>query len=159
FRRYLRRNDCPPLFRYLAQLIEKTYGLVLDVDSITRIQCYNRCLTPFGDYYAIPEASGIGNSYVCFFPGGNRDVEWVSGQIRHIFCEDGRIRFSIQRSLPKLLAEGQQDPFKAFWDQGFQAKTVSSTFTTHFEFVEYDWVFAHTARWDLSPGTTVCLCL
>ncbi|KAJ3848117.1 hypothetical protein EV368DRAFT_68544 [Lentinula lateritia] len=126
--------------------------LVLDVDSITRIQCYNRCLTPFGDYYAISEASGIGNSYVCFFPGGNRDVEWVSGQIRHIFCEDGRIRFSIQRSLPKPLAEGQQDPFKAFWDQGFQAKTVSSTFTTHFEFVEYDWVFAHTARWDLSPA-------
>ncbi|KAJ3846524.1 hypothetical protein EV368DRAFT_88881 [Lentinula lateritia] len=142
FRRYLRQSDCPPLFRYLAQLINKAYGLVklsvetgaeinttethledvetilnsdshlanplfriptprglylaLNADSITRIQCYNRCLTPFGDYYGILEASGKGNSYVCFFPGGNRDVDWVAGQIRHIFFEDGKIRFTIQ---------------------------------------------------------------
>ncbi|KAJ3810716.1 hypothetical protein F5876DRAFT_15402, partial [Lentinula aff. lateritia] len=159
FRRILRRSDCPPLLKYCGQLINKVYGLSKLEGETGDIQCYRRCLTPFGNYYAIPEATGKANSYVCFFPDGDRQAEWAAGQIRHIFCENGKTRFAIRRSHPIASPSNKQDPFKLFWNQGFQAKMFSSLFSNELELVEYDWVLAHTARWELCPGKTVCLCL
>ncbi|KAJ3914943.1 hypothetical protein F5877DRAFT_49504, partial [Lentinula edodes] len=165
FRRILRRSDCPPLLKYCGQLINKVYVstsrelLSLLDESTASIQCYRRCLTPFRNYYAIPEATGKANSFVCFFPDGDRQAEWVAGQIRHIFCENGKTRFAIRRSHPITSPSNEQDPFQLFWNQGFQAKMISSSFSNDLELVEYDWVLAHTARWELCPGKTVCLCL
>ncbi|KAJ3897622.1 hypothetical protein F5879DRAFT_760144, partial [Lentinula edodes] len=162
FRRILRHSDCPPLLKYCGQLINKVYGLSKlegETGESDNIETGQLCLTPFGNYYAIPEATGKANSYVCFFPDGDRQAEWAAGQIRHIFCENGKTRFAIRRSHPIASPSNKQDPFKLFWNQGFQAKMFSSLFSNELELVEYDWVLAHTARWELCPGKTVCLCL
>lgn len=126
----------------------------------TDIQCYSQISTRTGGYFATPGAgsAGKGNSFVCYYPGGDTQLEWVACQIRHIFKEDGMIRLAVQQSLPFPFHRGKTDPFRAFWDQGFQAKSVSSMYSDDMEIIEYDWVVAHTARWKLHPsGLTVCL--
>ncbi|KAJ3758368.1 hypothetical protein EV360DRAFT_29794, partial [Lentinula raphanica] len=115
-------------------------------------------LTPHGNYYGIAKATGAGNSYICFHPNGDEQTEWVAGQIQHIFKEDGEIRFAVRRSGPHVIIGNKPDPFKLFWGRGFEAKMVASTFSGDLEVVNYHWVVAHTARWELETfGIAVCL--
>ncbi|KAJ3906583.1 hypothetical protein F5879DRAFT_1068746, partial [Lentinula edodes] len=125
--------------------------------STRRLECYSRIHAGHGKYYGIPSAPGKGNSFVCFYPGGNRQFEWVAGQIKFIFKQDGEIRFAVRRSLSIAFDMTAPDPFRKFWDQGFQAKTVSSNFSSELEFVKTDWLSGHIARWELNSSQVVCL--
>ncbi|KAJ3833098.1 hypothetical protein F5878DRAFT_520128, partial [Lentinula raphanica] len=115
-------------------------------------------LTPHGNYYSIPKATGAGNSFICFYPNGDEQTEWVAGQIQYIFKQDNKVRFTLRCSVPHVIIGDKPDPFKLFWDRGFEAKMVTSAFSGDLEVVDYDWVVAHTARWELeSFGIAVCL--
>ncbi|KAJ3878815.1 hypothetical protein F5051DRAFT_310857, partial [Lentinula edodes] len=160
FRRWLLRPNCPPLLKVLRQLLDKAFGL--NKDNRTHAhweECEEdiRIHAGHGKYYGIPSAPGKGNSFVCFYPGGNRQFEWVAGQIKFIFKQDGEIRFAVRRSLSIAFDMTAPDPFRKFWDQGFQAKTVSSNFSSELEFVKTDWLSGHIARWELNSSQVVCL--
>ncbi|KAF9032301.1 hypothetical protein BDZ89DRAFT_1037146 [Hymenopellis radicata] len=96
-------------------------------------------------FYSNPNVPGKGNSFVCWHPSGNRSSEWVVGQIQHIFKQNGRVRFAVKRN--KELSH-VRDPFKDFWAEGFEAKTVSDKYHG-LEVIEKKWVLGHVARWDL----------
>ncbi|KAJ3803931.1 hypothetical protein F5876DRAFT_53988, partial [Lentinula aff. lateritia] len=122
-----------------------------------KLECFSRIHAGHGKYYGIPSAPGKGNSFICFYPGGNKCTEWVAGQIKFIFRQDGKIRFAVRRSLPIMFNQTAPDAFRSFWDRGFQAKTVSSTFSSQLDFIETDWLLGHVARWELSSSQVVCL--
>lgn len=118
------------------------------------IRCFSRIRAPRG-YYTIPEKKAIGNSHVCFKDG----VDWTSGQIQHIFdYGDGKIFMAIHRS-QALRLNGAVDPFKSFWEHGFQARLVSSSFSRKLEIFRQKEVLGHVARWELVEGKTVVLSL
>ena len=120
----------------------------------SNIQCFSRVVAPKG-FYAIPAEAGAGNSYVCFKPDPHEGVEWVAGQIQHIFEQGGTLKMAIKRSVE--LEPSMPDPFASFWKEGFQAKTVSSRFSNHLEIVNSNRVLAHTARWELTDEIVVVL--
>lgn len=108
-------------------------------------------------HYAIPGTKGVGNSYVCFQPRyGTPDGRWVAGQIQHIFrnCNGGPMQVAIRRSQPSTIGS---DPFASFWDDGFEAKLVSSKFSTRFDIINASDIIAHTARWTISEQSVVVL--
>ncbi|KAF8825246.1 hypothetical protein HHX47_DHR7000450 [Lentinula edodes] len=120
-----------------------------------KLECYSRIHAGYGKYYGIPSAPGKGNSFICFYPGGNQQLEWVAGQIKFVLKQDGRTRFVIRRSLPIAFDQTTPDPFRKFWAQGFQAKTVSSAFSSDLEFIEREWLLGHIARWEISESQTL----
>ncbi|KAJ3910823.1 hypothetical protein F5877DRAFT_15426, partial [Lentinula edodes] len=81
----------------------------------------------------------------------------VAGQIKFILKQDGRTRFVIRRSLPITFDQTTPNPFRRFWFQGFQAKTVSSAFSSDLEFIESEWLLGHIARWEISESQVICL--
>ena len=120
----------------------------------SNIRCLSRVAAPKG-FYTIPTEAGIGNRYVCYKPYANEGVEWVAGQIQHIIKQDGAVKMLIKRSVE--LQPTAQDPFAAFWNEGFQAKMVSSKLSSHLEIVNASRVIAHTARWELTSEIAVVL--
>ncbi|KAJ3916239.1 hypothetical protein F5877DRAFT_47021, partial [Lentinula edodes] len=125
--------------------------------STRSLECYSRVHAGHGKYYGIPSAPGKGNSFICFYPGGNKQFEWVAGQIKFIFKQDGELRFAVRRSLSIAFDQTAPDAFRRFWDQGFQAKTVSSSFSSELEIVKTDWLSGHIARWELNSSQVICL--
>ncbi|KAJ3754956.1 hypothetical protein F5878DRAFT_493299, partial [Lentinula raphanica] len=120
--------------------------------------CYRQLLTSHGRLYCTSATTGKGNSYLCFHPEGNKETEWVAGQIQHIIKQNHATKFVIRRSLPHVLNGGKADPFKLFWDRGFEAKMVDIEFSTALEVVDCTWVVAHIARWNLEAcGVAICL--
>ncbi|KAE9389263.1 hypothetical protein BT96DRAFT_835150 [Gymnopus androsaceus JB14] len=185
FRRWLMRDDCPGLVKSIARLINKAFAeshdalnteadtesdgdvggesnfdftadsMIPELVSISGVRFLSRIEAPCG-FYTIPSAQGAGNSYVTFYPNGDSSCEWVAGRIHHIF-EDirGRTKLAIRRSI--ALTQGIPDPFGAFWADGFQAKLVSTEFSSEFEIVEIDWIRGHSARWELNANLAVVL--
>lgn len=116
----------------------------------TNVRCFSRVFTPKG-FYTIPTEAGVGNSYICFAPFPSEGVEWVAGQIHHIFEQRGSLYMVIKRSIDLSLTA--PDPFAA----GFQAKMVSTAFSDQFEVIEATRILAHTARWNLTSEIAVVL--
>lgn len=117
------------------------------------IDCFTRIPGVKG-HYTIPSVKGIGNSYVCFEPDHKlADGRWVAGQIQHIFKDQngGPMKVAISRSVQNSLT----DPFASFWDDGFEAKVVSSKFSEDFEIINASSIIAHTARWSISAESVV----
>ncbi|KAK7434824.1 hypothetical protein VKT23_020011 [Stygiomarasmius scandens] len=116
------------------------------------IRCFSRIPAPHG-FYAISDKKAIGNSYICL----KSNDGWDTAQIQHIFdCYDGKIQMAIRHS--KTLNIGK-DPFSMFWEYGFEAKMVSSSFKTKLEIVSKDSILGHAARWEVSAGKIVALSL
>ncbi|KAE9384483.1 hypothetical protein BT96DRAFT_1008037 [Gymnopus androsaceus JB14] len=119
------------------------------------IDCFGHIPAAKG-HYTIPRARGIGNSYVCFQPDIDLpDGKWAAGQIQHIFKdrEGGPMKVAIRHSMQSGLA----DPFASFWDDGFEAKLVSSEFSEDIEIIDASNIIAHTARWSISAESVVVL--
>lgn len=119
------------------------------------IDCFSRIPGAKG-HYTIPRIKGIGDSYVCFRPDHEpADRKWVAGQIQYIFKDrkGGPMKVAIFRSVQRGLA----DPFATFWDDGFEAKVVSSEFSRDFEIINASSIIAHTARWSISAESVVVL--
>ncbi len=122
FRQWLLRPDCPPFLRFSRDLLDKAYGYTArstlpsvnsEIDASDHrpymmshppqdlirlvghsdIQCFSRVVAGKG-FYTIPTEAGIGNSYVCFKPDAHEEVEWVAGQIQHIFEQGGTLRMA-----------------------------------------------------------------
>lgn len=124
--------------------------------GIDDIECFSRVPGAKG-HYAIPGAKGIGNTYICFQPRyGTPDGRWVAGQIQHIFREriGGPMQVAIRRSKPSTI---ECDPFASFWNDGFEAKLVSSEFLTGLDIINTSDIIAHTARWTISERSVVVL--
>lgn len=185
FRQWLLCPDCPPFLQMTRDILDKAYGyapqsplpsansenVLVDVNAFkpymmtqtpsdvlwlvghSEVQCFSHVAAAKG-YYTIPTEAGVGSSYVCFKPDAH-EVEWVAGQIQHIFEQTGTLKMAIKRSIE--LRSGTSDPFAAFWKEGFQAKMVSSRFSNHLEIVDASCVIAHTARWNLSSEIAVVL--
>ncbi|KAF9021597.1 hypothetical protein BDP27DRAFT_1195416, partial [Rhodocollybia butyracea] len=184
FRQWLMRDDCPELLKSVARLLDKAFtaspdGLDTEADdesdgerdvvgqrdvsdftaemipelaSISGARFLSRIEAPHG-FYTIPSAPGAGNSYVSFYPDGDRSREWVAGRIHYIFEHNGKTQLAIRRSI--ALPYNSPDPFKAYWVDGFQAKLVSTEFSTQLELVEIDWIRGHSARWELGAENLV----
>ncbi|KAJ3889198.1 hypothetical protein GG344DRAFT_52178 [Lentinula edodes] len=140
-----------------SQFKTETPSELISLLGTRKLECFSRIHAGYGKYYGTPSAPGKGNSFICFYPGGNKQIEWVAGQIKFIFRQDGKIRFAVQRSLPITFNETVPDAFRSFWDRGFQAKTVSSTFSSDLEFIETGWLLGHVARWELCSSQVICL--
>ncbi|KAJ3816380.1 hypothetical protein F5880DRAFT_1619405 [Lentinula raphanica] len=135
---------------------------LLGLDYSKDIRCYTQTqlLTSHGHerLFCTSAAAGKGNSYICFRPKGCKEAEWVAGQIQHIFKRNHETKFVLRRSLPHFIDRDKPDPFKLFWDRGFEAKMVDFEFSTALEVVDSTWVVAHTARWNMETyGVAVCL--
>ncbi|KAJ3764534.1 hypothetical protein FB446DRAFT_796067 [Lentinula raphanica] len=126
---------------------------VIQVVGSANIECLARTPAERGDY-TIPGAVAPGNSYICFKPnGGTSDGRWVAGQIQHIFRkrEGGRPSFIVKRSIENV----QLEQFSKFWDDGFEAKTVSDQLSDRLEIIPFSDVIAHSARWNISDHVVV----
>jgi hypothetical protein len=136
------------------QASEFLVDMVPELTSISGAHFLSRIEAPYG-FYAIPSAPGAGNSYVSFYPNGDRSCEWMAGRIHYIFEHNGITKLAIKRSTVSTL--GSPDPFKAFWADGFQAKLVSVAFSSELELVEIGWLRGHTARWEMNAELAVVL--
>ncbi|KAE9401692.1 hypothetical protein BT96DRAFT_817526, partial [Gymnopus androsaceus JB14] len=134
---------------------EFTVDMVPELISISGAHFISRIDAPRG-FYTIPSVHA-GNSYVRFYPNGDRSCEWVAGRIHYIYEHNGTTMIAIRRSI--VLPPGNLDPFAAFWADGFEAKLVSTEFSSDFELVELGWIEGHTARWELTPELTVVLAI
>ncbi|KAJ3709926.1 hypothetical protein C8R42DRAFT_563696, partial [Lentinula raphanica] len=129
---------------------------VIQVVGSADVECLTRTPAERGDY-TIPRGIAPGNSYICFNPnGGTSDGRWVAGQIQHIFRKHkgGPLSFIVKRSL-----EVKLEQFSRFWDDGFEAKTVSDQFSDQLEIIPFSDVIAHSARWNISEHVVVVLSL
>lgn len=121
------------------------------------IDCFARIPGAKG-HYAIPGAKAIGNTYVCFQPSyGTFDGRWVAGQIQHIFRDrkGGPMQVAIRCCEPSTVTV--LDPFASFWDDGFEAKLISSKLSTRLDIINASNIIAHTARWNVSKRWVVAL--
>lgn len=64
------------------------------------------------------------------------------------------MQVAVQRSKPNTV---ESDPFASFWDEGFEAKLVSSEFSTGLDIINASDIIAHTARWTISEQSVVVL--
>ncbi|KAJ3709685.1 hypothetical protein C8R42DRAFT_729944 [Lentinula raphanica] len=129
---------------------------VIQVVGSADVECLTRTPAERGDY-TIPRGIAPGNSYICFNPnGGTSDGRWVAGQIQHIFRKHkgGPLSFIVKRSL-----EVKLEQFSRFWDDGFEAKTVSDQFSDQLEIIPFSDVIVHSARWNISEHVVVVLSL
>lgn len=122
------------------------------------IECFSRALGAKG-HYTIPNKVGLGNSYICYKSRSrNSDGQWSAGQIQYIFrstSSGGAMQLAIKRSMENI----SPDPFSSFWEDGFEAKLVSSQFQPGLKIVPLSDVIAHTARWSVSESVDVVLSL
>ncbi|KAH7874281.1 uncharacterized protein C8R40DRAFT_1171817 [Lentinula edodes] len=120
------------------------------------VEYFNRIPASKGDY-TIPAEGASGNSYICFQPEDDYQPgrKWVAGQIQHIFRQqnNGPIQLAVLRSQSVF----RLDPFSDFWDNGFEAKLVSSKFGGTLEVIDIKQVAAHTARWAISDDLVVAV--
>jgi hypothetical protein len=110
------------------------------------LTCYAQVPASRG-FYGIPSLVAVGNSYVCYRLTETQTT-WVTGQIQYIFDHDQTTKMAIRHSKPFV---GPSDPFAQFVLEGFDARTVSSTFSTKYDIVPIAWIIGHAARWELDP--------
>ncbi|KAJ3897089.1 hypothetical protein F5879DRAFT_928095 [Lentinula edodes] len=121
---------------------------------------------PYESFARIPAAKGdytiatekaVGNSYISFQPAGDYQPgqRWLAGQIQHIFRR--RKNSPIQLAVCRSQSINVPDPFSEFWENGFEAKLVSSKFSRTLEIVDLKQVAAHSARWAISDDLVVAV--
>ncbi|KAL1724860.1 hypothetical protein EV714DRAFT_222376, partial [Schizophyllum commune] len=95
-------------------------------------------------------ASRESNSYITFRARDVTHAEWTAGQIVEMKLEDGHLIFLV-RPLAPLHSERKNDPFAAFWEEGFEARSVSYEELPPVSIAVADWDIAHGAYWKLTP--------
>lgn len=188
-RQWLNCVDLSPMLRFVLELLDKAYNIgqgqkystedsILNTEleavmslsasnsqpppELTRlvgqdVECFSRIPGAKG-HYTIPKKVGLGNSYICYKSRSrDSDGRWSAGQIQYIFraTGGGTIQLAIKRSMENI----SPDPFSSFWEDGFEAKLVSSQFQPGLEIVPLSDVIAHTARWSVSESLDVVLSL
>ncbi|KAJ3912190.1 hypothetical protein F5877DRAFT_54406 [Lentinula edodes] len=119
--------------------------------------CFSQVPAPKG-FYGTPALRPVGNSYVCYRPPKNSSREAsLMGQIRYIFEHEGTTNMAIVRSQPYV--GPIPDIFARFSTQGFDARTVSPSFSNVHDIVTVDSILGHAARWELTPEYAVMLSL
>ncbi|KAJ3885411.1 hypothetical protein GG344DRAFT_82742 [Lentinula edodes] len=119
--------------------------------------CFLQVPAPKG-FYGTPALRPIGNSYVCYRPPKNSSRGTsLMGQIRYIFEHEGTTKMAIVCCRP--YAGPIPDIFARFSDQGFDARTVSPSFSSDHDVVPLDSILGHAARWELAPDFVVMLSL
>lgn len=119
-----------------------------DIVAFTRIEAQKGA-------YAIASPQAAGNSYICFKPIGDYHGMWRAGQIQHLFEHKGIMKMAIKVCVELDLST--QDPFKSFWEEGFQAKMVSTKFLDDLQIVDVSRVIAHVVRWEMTNDIAVVL--
>lgn len=139
---------------YKPSPIPPPYELTRLVGRNVDIDCFARVPGAKG-HYTIPGKRAIGNSYVCF-RADTPDRRWVAGQIQYIFKDrkGGSMKVAVRRS--KVSGDLTPDPFSTFWEEGFEAKMVSSNFS-NLEIIELSDIIAHTARWVITRNFAIVL--
>ncbi|KAJ3722844.1 hypothetical protein C8R42DRAFT_720008 [Lentinula raphanica] len=118
--------------------------------------CYSQVPAPKG-FYGTQRSIAIGNSYVCYRPKDVQPSDWVSGQIQYIFDWEGVTTMAITRSKPYV--GPFPDPFAQWVAAGFEARSVSSSFSEKYDIVAINSILGHAARWELSSDVAVVLSL
>lgn len=188
FRRWLMREDCPPILRTCRKLLDKAFGYVssgeYDDDTedsdieIRPEELLNKYLRTPADM--IPELGAFTDArFLSRIPAplgyysipsaqgkGNSYVHFHPGGNQTSRWIAGRIHYIFEKNGTTKLAlrrnlsvEQETDPFSAFWDHGFQAKLVSTMFSEELEVVEPQWLLGHTAMWELNDEMAVVLAL
>ncbi|KAJ3782494.1 hypothetical protein GGU10DRAFT_275427 [Lentinula aff. detonsa] len=180
--RWLMRLDCSPLLTQCHDILNKAYhfstrneyGLPkltpvsrthklphdlaqkLSIDDHRHVKCYTRIETQSRSF-TVMGVPGPGNSYVCFHL--DQETEWKVGQIKYIFKrEDGPIQCAIRQNLDyRPERKSWHDPFKSWWSGGFEAKTISKSFSGDLTIMNWQCVLGHAARWDLTGGISIAV--
>jgi hypothetical protein len=100
----------------------------------------------------------LGNSFVLFYPNGNKQLSPEPGQIEHIIVELGSpetVTFAIKCHLP--LSPETVDPFKAY--EHLPMKLYSSQLTDELQIINIDWIFGQFARCSITSSHVVVLSL
>jgi hypothetical protein len=128
----------------LSQLFAHSDSLPVNLPS--------RVEAPSG-FYATKNTPGPGNSLICFSCTGIE--EWCAGQIEHIVeLENGEVQFAVWKWLDSNLVD---DPFRSFWEKGFEAKTVSSTLSKKLILINFTDVIGHCAIWNPAEQLVIAI--
>jgi len=94
------------------------------------------------------------NSFICFYSTGEIGANWVVGRIEYIVEEQGEVKLVVRRN---IRSKRSSDPFTTFWNFGFEAQLVSSSFEEEFEVVLLSRLAGHAVKWELSADEAVVL--
>ncbi|EIN10111.1 hypothetical protein PUNSTDRAFT_66908, partial [Punctularia strigosozonata HHB-11173 SS5] len=155
FRRWLRRQSCPPAILQCRDLFHKHYAPLSDEHpGIFEEHLARARLRAHGTVYARSRTHG-GNSQVMFHPDGNPKTPAVAGSIEHIFASGEHLAFAVRRYKP--ITSGTVDPFSR-WPE-FPAKLWSTAQEDTLELVKVNSVMCQYARYDVSNKNMVVLML
>jgi hypothetical protein len=174
----MHRNDCPGLIRVCTGVLSDLYGLTFGLSeskddanqrdelpiekvpfNISRLfedfpRKSFRQLTVDGTRYSTVNTSNP-DSHICFHATENDGGDWVAGRIEYIIEEQGRFKFVVRRN--QDLGQCTFDPFRSYWDMGFEAKLFSSSFVNRPEVITLSQVVSHAATWKICDEKVVVL--
>ncbi|CAK5266451.1 unnamed protein product [Mycena citricolor] len=152
-RRWLRRDDCPPVFHELKALFEKTFpSYNTPLDSAPLANDGERAHYKRNGINFSRAKTHLGNSLVLYYPHKSRHA--IAGSIEVISMRGEDVTFRIRRQAP--LAPGIHDPFARYWPY-FPARTYSSSMSDTVDLIPLHNVISHYARFNFSDGRCVVL--
>ena len=124
--------------------------------SISDTKVYIRARIKLQGIFYASSDTHLGNSLIHFYPNGDRSRPPIPGRINYIYSIDGiSYAFALQRQIS--LPHDALDPFAQY--PYFPASMYSSKYSPSLECVDFDSIFCHYARWDVSPDRSVVLSL
>ncbi|KAJ7615265.1 hypothetical protein DFH06DRAFT_1008694 [Mycena polygramma] len=152
-RRWLRRPDCPAVFRELKALFEKTFPAYnAPTDSPPLASDGERAQYRRDGITFSRASTHQGNSLVLYYPRNSREV--IPGSIQRILSVGEEVKFEIRRQAP--LEVGMRDPF-ARYRPLFPAHTYSSKMSDIVDTVPLHDISSHYARFNFYGGRCVVL--
>ena len=177
-RRWLARDDCPPIIKACKTLFDKAFASksadmtnnntgdsnpsalpvslpddLRATSNLLKAVMLSRC--KYRGVFLSRASTHLGNSLVHFYPRGDLKSNLVPGCIQYIYQNASMTYLAIRRH--RDLKDEVIDPFSRY--PHFPAKLYSSSLSPTLEIVQVGWVHGHFARWQVSPSWVVVLSL